>query len=43
MTDRQAPQGELHSIPALLVRNASRFGNRPAWREKEFGILILPR
>ncbi len=26
------------SIPALLARNAERFGDRPAWREKEFGI-----
>ncbi|WP_101068360.1 AMP-binding protein [Roseovarius salinarum] len=26
------------SIPALLKRNASEFGGRPAYREKEFGI-----
>ncbi|OWU86777.1 long-chain fatty acid--CoA ligase [Oceanicola sp. 22II-s10i] len=26
------------SIPALLDRNAKRFGNKPAYREKEFGI-----
>ncbi len=26
------------SIPALLARNAARFGNAPAYREKEFGI-----
>ncbi|RME17427.1 MAG: long-chain fatty acid--CoA ligase [Alphaproteobacteria bacterium] len=26
------------SIPALLKRNVERFGNRPAYREKEFGI-----
>ena len=38
MTDPQAPAGELHSIPALLARNAARHGNRPAYREKEFGI-----
>jgi long-chain acyl-CoA synthetase len=38
MTDLQAPSGELHSIPALLARNAVRYGNRPAYREKEFGI-----
>ncbi|WP_090734863.1 AMP-binding protein [Paracoccus homiensis] len=38
MTDPQAPQGELHSIPALLARNVARFGQRPAYREKEFGI-----
>ncbi|WBU53388.1 AMP-binding protein [Paracoccus sp. SCSIO 75233] len=28
----------LQSIPALLARNADRYGNRPAYREKEFGI-----
>ncbi|WBU60654.1 long-chain fatty acid--CoA ligase [Paracoccus albus] len=28
----------LQSIPALLARNAERLGNRPAYREKEFGI-----
>ena len=28
----------LNSIPALLARNARDFGNRPAYREKEFGI-----
>ncbi|SCY77044.1 AMP-binding protein [Paracoccus tibetensis] len=38
MTDRQAPSGELHSVPALLARNVARFGARPAYREKEFGI-----
>jgi long-chain acyl-CoA synthetase len=26
------------SIPALLARNASQFGSKPAYREKEFGI-----
>lgn len=26
------------SIPALLARNVARFGNAPAYREKEFGI-----
>jgi long-chain acyl-CoA synthetase len=26
------------SIPALLARNARRFGTRPAYREKEYGI-----
>ena len=31
-------QAGLHSIPALLARNADRLGNRPAYREKEFGI-----
>ncbi|QFT79195.1 Long-chain-fatty-acid--CoA ligase FadD15 [Roseovarius sp. THAF27] len=28
----------LGSIPALLQRNAAQFGNRPAYREKEYGI-----
>lgn len=28
----------LHSIPALLARNVAAFGDRPAYREKEFGI-----
>ncbi|OAN77392.1 long-chain fatty acid--CoA ligase [Sulfitobacter sp. EhC04] len=31
-------QSAVASIPALLHRNASRFANRPAYREKEFGI-----
>jgi len=30
--------GGLASIPALLHRNATEFGSRPAYREKEFGI-----
>jgi long-chain acyl-CoA synthetase len=30
--------GGLASIPALLQRNATEFGDRPAYREKEFGI-----
>ncbi|MDP5307336.1 AMP-binding protein [Paracoccus spongiarum] len=38
MPDQQAPTGELHSVPALLARNVARYGNRPAYREKEFGI-----
>ncbi|MCH2165257.1 MAG: AMP-binding protein [Marinovum sp.] len=29
---------ELCSVPALLARNASQYGARPAYREKEFGI-----
>ena len=33
----QAADG-LQSIPALLQRNASQFADRPAYREKEFGI-----
>jgi len=28
----------LNSIPALLERNARKFGGRPAYREKEYGI-----
>ncbi|MDB6178798.1 AMP-binding protein [Paracoccus sp. Z330] len=38
MTDPQTPTGELLSVPALLARNVARYGNRPAYREKEFGI-----
>lgn len=38
MTDRQPPSGDLRSVPALLARNVARFGNRPAYREKEYGI-----
>ncbi|WP_246525610.1 AMP-binding protein [Thalassovita aquimarina] len=30
--------GGLTSIPALLHRNATEYGDRPAYREKEFGI-----
>ncbi|QGX96942.1 long-chain fatty acid--CoA ligase [Roseovarius faecimaris] len=33
----QATDG-LASIPALLQRNATKFGDKPAYREKEFGI-----
>lgn len=29
---------QLHSIPALLARNVAAFGDKPAYREKEFGI-----
>lgn len=28
----------LRSVPALLARNAEKMGNKPAYREKEFGI-----
>ncbi|TRW95972.1 long-chain fatty acid--CoA ligase [Paracoccus sp. M683] len=38
MTDRQSLSGEAQSVPALLARNMARFGDRPAYREKEFGI-----
>ncbi len=30
--------GGLNSIPALLARNVAQHGNKPAYREKEFGI-----
>ncbi|MDO5368716.1 long-chain fatty acid--CoA ligase [Paracoccus sp. (in: a-proteobacteria)] len=33
-----AADASLRSIPALLARNAASLGNRPAYREKEFGI-----
>jgi len=33
-----APEDELASVPSLLALNASRFSERPAYREKEFGI-----
>ncbi|UXU75705.1 MULTISPECIES: long-chain fatty acid--CoA ligase [unclassified Paracoccus (in: a-proteobacteria)] len=38
MQNLQPAQADLQSIPALLARNVARFGNRPAYREKEFGI-----
>ena len=28
----------MQSLPALLQRNATKFANSPAYREKEFGI-----
>ena len=41
-SDRTAQGGLVEpapvSLPALLARNVARFGQRPAWREKEFGI-----
>lgn len=37
MEATQADNG-MTSIPALLARNAARFGAKPAYREKEFGI-----
>ena len=30
--------GELDTIPKLLARNAIKFSDKPAYREKEFGI-----
>lgn len=38
MMDSQTEQSELDSVPALLQRNATRFGDKPAYREKEYGI-----
>ncbi|MGA0616346.1 AMP-binding protein [Paracoccus sp. KR1-242] len=38
MQTTQVAEAGLQSIPALLARNASIFGARPAYREKEFGI-----
>ena len=38
MASTQSGVGGLASIPALLHRNATEFGDAPAYREKEFGI-----
>ena len=38
MATTQSGVGGLQSIPALLHRNATQFGDAPAYREKEFGI-----
>ncbi|SOC07360.1 long-chain acyl-CoA synthetase [Rhodobacter sp. JA431] len=38
MADHGAAEQSAQSIPALLARNVERFGSRPAYREKEFGI-----
>ncbi len=38
MSQGAAPQSVPSSIPALLARNVARFGDKPAYREKEFGI-----
>ncbi|UYV37652.1 AMP-binding protein [Rhodobacteraceae bacterium D3-12] len=38
MVEPSAAAGGLVSVPALLQRNAEKFGDRPAYREKEFGI-----
>ncbi len=38
MAQSSQATGGLVSIPALLQRNAQRFGDKPAYREKEFGI-----
>ncbi|WP_424968136.1 AMP-binding protein [Dinoroseobacter sp. S375] len=33
-----ATSGRLETFPQLLARNAAQFGDKPAYREKEFGI-----
>ncbi len=38
MTDAANAPGALISIPALLARNVKSFGDKTAYREKEFGI-----
>jgi len=38
MSDATKSANDLQSIPALLARNAARFGASAAYREKEFGI-----
>ncbi|MCV2866695.1 long-chain fatty acid--CoA ligase [Defluviimonas sp. WL0075] len=38
MVEKTATDAALQSIPALLARNAAKWGAMPAYREKEFGI-----
>ncbi len=38
MVNASAAEHSAQSIPALLALNIARFGDRPAYREKEFGI-----
>ncbi|MCM2562744.1 AMP-binding protein [Lutimaribacter sp. EGI FJ00015] len=38
MAQSSQATGGLGSVPALLLRNAAEFGDKPAYREKEFGI-----
>ena len=38
LAQSSAASDALSSIPALQARNVERFGDRPAYREKEFGI-----
>ena len=38
MTTISALDSALDTFPKLLVRNSAKFGNRPAYREKAFGI-----
>jgi len=38
LVDQANATDGLNSVPALLARNAKKFGSKPAYREKEFGI-----
>lgn len=38
LAQTQTPAGEYASVPALLRRNAKKYGGHSAYREKEFGI-----
>jgi len=38
LTTPIAPTGGLDTVPKLLARNAKTYGDKPAYREKEFGI-----
>ena len=38
MAEQVTPEGGLDTIPKLLARNAREYGDKPAYREKEFGI-----
>jgi long-chain acyl-CoA synthetase len=38
LTDKVAATDGLDTVPKLLARNAAKFGDKPANREKEFGI-----
>jgi long-chain acyl-CoA synthetase len=38
LAQTDAPAGVPDSVPALLARNVAKFGSKPAYREKEFGI-----
>ena len=38
LSQELAAAGDFASVPALLARNVKEYGDRPAYREKEFGI-----
>ena len=38
MTSAHSSVGNLNTIPRLLARNVAQYGDKPAYREKEFGI-----